>query len=181
VATPHSGEEAAEVSGDPNNLHASADRANVIGSRRFGVPPDTGRARVDLWVHAIVVDDDRILVLDDGRYFALPGGSAGANEDPVATLAGYLRGQTGHDLAGALPFQRAHQRATEPTTGTAVDKDCRFYLVDLGHRSGAALARDRAARWAPREAALDLMAEDASRWALSVALCAQAIVSGLSA
>jgi hypothetical protein len=132
-------------------------------------------------VHAIVVDGDRILVLDDGRHLTLPGGPVRGDDEPTVVLARQLRQQTGHRLDGALPFQHAHQRAADPVTGAPIDKECSFYLVDLGPRAGAALAPDRAARWAPRAAALDLMAEDASRWALSVALCAQAIVTGLSA
>ena len=84
----------------------------------------------------------------------------------------------GHELAGATPFQRARQWVL--ADGQAVNKDCHFFLATLGDRATEPLSTDGFARWAPQDAALDLMAEDASRWAVSVALCAHAIVAGLS-
>jgi 8-oxo-dGTP diphosphatase len=171
-----------------SDLQAVRDQAAALravdippGVRQFGTPERGRDRRIREGAYAIVVDRDRILVIDDGRRFFLPGGGLEPGEDAARGLRRELREETGHDLTGATPFQRARQWVVDETTGEAVNKDCSFYLVELGHRATQPLSTEGVARWAPQAAALDLMAEEASRWAVSVALCAHAIVSGLTA
>jgi 8-oxo-dGTP diphosphatase len=149
--------------------------------REFGEPVLGASSIVRPGAYAIVVDRDRILVIDDGRRFFLPGGGIEPGEEPPVALRREVREETGHDLTEATPFHRAHQWVHDDATGAVVLKDCHFFLAELGSRATQPLSTDGFARWAPKEAALDLMAEEASRWAVSVALCAHAIVSGLSA
>jgi 8-oxo-dGTP diphosphatase len=146
--------------------------------RQFGAPEPGLPTAVRPGAYAIVLDHDRILVIDDGRQFCLPGGGVEADEDLLAALHREVREETGHDLDHATPFQRALQWVA--ADGRAINKDCHFFLATLGDRAAEPLSTEGVARWAPQDAALDLMAEEASRWAVSVALCAHAIVAGLS-
>lgn len=162
-------------------IDGSGTGGGAAGVRQFGEPRPGVECRVREGAYVIVVDRDRILVIDDGRRFFLPGGGFEAGEDALAALRREVREETGHVLTEATPFQRARQWVFDEPTGEAVNKDCHFFLGELGDRAAQPLSTDGVARWAPQAAALDLMAEEASRWAVSVALCAHAIVSGLSA
>ncbi len=124
---------------------------------------------------ALVLDRGRVLVLDDGVHFTLPGGPVEDTETETA-LARLVQAETGHEVTEATLFQRA---VLHPADEGGVRLHCDYYRVDLGERSERPLPHDSVARWAPQEAALDLLGDEASRWALSVALCADAIVTGL--
>lgn len=149
-------------------------------ARQFGEPTPGADTAERPGSYAIVIDEDRVLVVDDGRRLYLPGGGALADETPIDTLRRELREETGYELSDATLFQEARQWVTDET-GTSINKHCSFFVVDLADLGGrdVLVTTDGVARWAPSQAAIDLMAEDASRWALSVALCAQAIVRTL--
>jgi ADP-ribose pyrophosphatase YjhB (NUDIX family) len=146
-------------------------------ARQFGEPGPGAETDECPGSYAIVIDEDRVLVVDDGRRLSLPGGGAEPGESPLDALRRVLRDETGYEVADASLFQEARQWVTDEI-GTAVNKHCSFFVVDLGDRDRL-VTSDGVARWAPSQAAIDLMAEEASRWALSVALCAQAIVRTL--
>lgn len=150
-------------------------------ARQFGTPEPGLPAVERPGSYAIIVDDDRVLVIDDGRQFYLPGGGAEPGETPLETVQREVLEETGHEAAEAVTFHEARQWVVDDETDTAVNRHCTFFLVELGDRPDRLLPLEEHARWAPREAAVDLMAEEASRWALSVALCAQAIVTTLGA
>jgi hypothetical protein len=177
-------------------------RRDSLSVRTFGEPPPDHPQPPSTMVHAIIVDGDRVLVLDDGTSCALPGGVPDSPGDPGSFLTRTVRAVTGHDLADIRCFQQAHQWATGPG-GSVEGRDRWFYLADLSdsgdlsdaadhvgapgaplddpdvagtERSSPALPSGGPARWAPRDAALDLIDDEVSRWALSVALCADAVV-----
>lgn len=146
------------------------------GVREFG--DDQVRASAEQQrALALVLDGGRVLVLDDGLHFSLPGGPVD-DTGTEAALARLVQAETGHEVAQAALFQRA---ILHPSDEGGVRLRCDYYRVDLGERSQRPLPHDSVARWAPQEAALDLLGDEASRWALSVALCADAIVTGLRA
>ena len=147
--------------------------------RQFGSPPAGHETPTGAAAYALVVDGDRVLVIDDGTAFALPGGPVEIGTDPADTLRDELRRGTGHDLGEAVPFHRARQW-TE-VDGVAMNVECWFFVVELGPRDHEPLPDDTVARWAPQEAALDLLGHEASRWALSVVLAAKAITGALTA
>jgi hypothetical protein len=163
-------------------IHEPSSAAND-GMRQFGAPPDP-RAEPSptsgLAVHAVVLDADRILVVDDGVHCHLPGGQVPPGVDMLDALQARVHASTGHDLVGAVSFQRA-RRWTVDEEGRAVNEECHFYLASLGDRTTEPLPAGGTTRWAPRDAALDLMADEASRWVLSVVLLATAITGGLGA
>src|SRR5262245_27900994 len=98
-------------SGPASHLQAVGDQAAALravdsppGLRQFGTPEPGRDQRIREGAYAIVVDRDRILVIDDGRRFFLPGGGVEPGEDGAAALRRELREETGHDLTAAAPF-----------------------------------------------------------------------------
>ena len=153
-------------------IHQPESTATNDGIRQFGAPVGHGRASAPaVATHAIVLDRDRILVLDDGIHCHLPGGPVPAGHDTLVAL---------QQVVEATPFQRA-RRWTLDAEGRDVNEECHFYLAALDDHWTAPLPSGGTTRWAPRDAALDLMVDEASRWVLSVALLATAITGRLGA
>jgi hypothetical protein len=162
-------------------IHEPGSAAANDGIRQFGAPADGDVAPIPrLVAHVVVLDGDRILVVDDGVHCHLPGGLVPTGLDPLDALQERLRTTTGHHLESPVAFQRA-RRWTQDETGRPVNEECHFYVAALGDRTTEPLPAGGTTRWAPRDAALDLMADDASRWVLSVALLATAVTGRLGA
>jgi hypothetical protein len=161
-------------------IHEPEPAATNDGIRQFGAPlASAGGADHRSVAHALVLDSDRILVVDDGVHCHLPGGPVPA-DDTLAALQEVVQATTGHRLVEATPFQRA-RRWTVDEQGRDVNEECHFFLATLDEHTTAPLPSGGTTRWAPRDAALDLMADEASRWVLSVALLATAITGRLGA
>lgn len=161
-------------------IHEPDSAAANEGIRQFGAPDDPAADPTPrLVAHAVVFDGDRILVVDDGVHCHLPGGPVPDGVDTLDALQRRVHTATGHELVSPVGFQRARRWTHDG--GREVNEECHFYVAALGDRTTEPLPAGGTTRWAPRDAALDLMADDASRWVLSVALLATAITDTLGA
>ena len=113
-----------------------------------------------------VRSDDTVLVVAAEERWYLPGGGI-AGDDPYAGLKREVGEEAGYRVLLARPFSRARQGLLIGDHG--VNKLCQFFVMavdpleeggDLEHRP----------MWVPIREALDGLAEDASRWALSLVL-----------
>jgi 8-oxo-dGTP diphosphatase len=129
-------------------------------SPQFGVPTSGVTPTERPGAYAIVIRDDRVLIVPTPAGLYLPGGGIERDESAEATLLREVREETGYDVVTAIKLGTARQYVR-----SGINKIETFYAVTV---SGSARQgeSDHVPCWLPVTEAISGMAEEAQAWAI---------------
>jgi len=117
--------------------------------------------------YALVFDDaGKILVVDEGGFFWLPGGGLDGDETLEAGLRREMLEETGYAFEIITELGRANEFTQDPINRRFFDKRCVFFTVRLVGGQGTPQASGNRPAWITPGDALDRLHDETHRWAL---------------
>ena len=113
--------------------------------------------------YGLVVEDSRVLTVEEGSGLFLPGGGHEADESPVEALHREFLEETGFEVAQAERLAVADEFFLY-RPGRGMRKECHLYRVELGVRRREPTETECPSRWLSDEAAADELYHEAFRW-----------------
>ncbi|HYI16573.1 MAG TPA: NUDIX domain-containing protein [Thermomicrobiales bacterium] len=117
-------------------------------------------------VYALVLCDNRLLVVETPAGYFLPGGGIDAGELEEDSLRRELIEEVGLSVTGFTAIGTARQYVIDSDTGIGYNKIETFFRVTTAIEQSQSIAHDHAARWIPVSEALAGLREPAQAWAV---------------
>jgi len=130
----------------------------------FGVPQSGRRYVKRPGAYALIVRDDRLLMVDENSGWFLPGGGLEEGESFAEALRREMLEETGYRIDAPIELTRVRQYALSQSEHVGWEKDCHIFKARLTSRAGPG---DCPLRWARPQEAIDELAHGRFRWVVA--------------
>jgi 8-oxo-dGTP diphosphatase len=121
-------------------------------------------------VYALVVRDNRLLVIETPAGYFLPGGGTDTHEAPEDALRRELREEAGLSAMDLTEVGMARQYVIESSTGIGYNKIETYVRAVAVHPCSDPVELDHTPRWIPVSEAITRLREPAQAWAVRTLL-----------
>jgi 8-oxo-dGTP diphosphatase len=111
--------------------------------------------------YALIVRDDKILIVDENSGWFLPGGGLEDEESPVEALHREVLEETGFEIDTPTPLTRVCQYMISQSDETAYAKDCHIFSAEIAAQPEAGHCE---LRWVSPQEAVDKLAHECFQW-----------------